>query len=441
MRRTLACLVAAASLTIGSGLDLAAGQGPAPARLGAEPVHQLMDQAYRAAYNLDIDEALALARKACAMAPDNSAPQRTLASILWLQILFRRGAVTVDHYLGGAVTRSQVNLPKPPADLDAEFKRVLGRAIDLAEAQVKLRPNDLQAQFDLGAAYAIQASYSASVEGSMTAAFRSARRAYDMQEGVLTRDPLRTDAGMVVGTYRYLVSALSLPSRLVAYMAGFGGDKQKGILLLEAAAQHPDSRVDAKTALLLIYTREGRHADVQRLAHELAAEFPRNRLFVLEEGAAAIRAGHAAEAEAALTRGLALFNQDPRPKIPGERALWLYKRGLARVNLNHLADATVDLHEAQGASPVSWVDGRIHVELGKIADVAGRRTDALGEYRSGKVLCEASNDPVCAAEASRFIRKPFSFSSSGGGTSSPPLPPHALAGGDPMIPAPLARTP
>src|SRR5262245_23862071 len=177
-------------------------------------------------------------------------------------------------------------------------------------------------------------------------------------------------------------------------MAGFGGGKEKGIELLEAAAQHPDSRIDAKTALLLIYTREGRHAEVQRLAHELGAEFPRNRLFVLEEGAAAIRAGHAAEAEAALTRGLAMFNQDTRPKIPGERALWLYKRGLARMNQNHPADATVDLHEAQGANPVSWVAGRIHVELGKVADLAGRRTDALGEYRSGKVLCETSNDPM-----------------------------------------------
>lgn len=410
MRSILPFVVATLVVTAAPGLSQTPSDPtPAQSRIAPDPAHELMDQAYRAAYSLDIDEALALARKACVMAPDDSAAHRTLASIVWLQILFRRGAVTIDYFLGGAVTRSQVNLPKPPADLDTEFKRVIARAIELAEAQVKLRPRDLQAQFDLGSAYGIQASYSASIEGSMSAAFKSARRAYDIQEEVLTRDPRRTDAGMVVGTYRYLVSALNLPSRLVAYVAGFGGGKEKGILLLEAATQHPDSRVDAKTALLLIYTREGRHADVQRLAHELGAEFPRNRLFTFEEGAAAIRAGRAAEAEAALTRGLAYFNQDPRPKIPGERALWLYKRGLARLNQNHLEDATADLHAAQGASPVSWVAGRIHVELGKLADLTGRRTDALGEYRSGKALCEASNDPTCAAEAARLIRRPFSF--------------------------------
>ena len=62
--------------------------------------------------------------------------------------------------------------------------------------------------------------------------------------------------------------------------------------------------------LVLIFSREGRHAEVERLARELQMEAPRNRLLVLEEGAAAIRAGRAREAEAALTRGLAVFARD-----------------------------------------------------------------------------------------------------------------------------------
>lgn len=365
--------------------------------------------AYRAAYSLDNDEALSLARQAVAAAPGESAAHRVLASILWLNILFRHGAVTIDHYLGGSLTKSNVSRPKPPADLDAEFKRELALAIELAEARVQRQPRDLQARFEAGAAYALQASYAASVEGRVTAAFGSARRAYDAQEEVLTKDPRRIDAGVVVGTYRYLVSVLALPSRLIAYMAGFGGGKEKGISLLEAAARHPDTRIDAKTALMLIYSREGRHADVQRLAREMAAEFPRNRLFLLEEGAAGIRAGRAAEAEAVLTRGLAVFDQDPRPKIPGERAMWLYKRGLARVNLNHPKDADVDLQEALRAEPVAWVRGRIHVELGKIADLGGRRNDALAAYRTAKAACDAGGDPVCVAEANRLLGRPFSM--------------------------------
>ena len=281
------------------------------------------------------------------------------------------------------------------------------RAIELAEARLKAQPNDLQAKYDAGAAYGLQASYAASVEGKMSSAFGAARRAYDAQEEVLTRDPKRVDAGLVVGTYRYVVSAMALPTRLLAYVAGFGGGKEKGIALLEAATGRQDTRVEAKMALMLVYSREGRHAEVERIARELGGEYPRNRLFKLEEGAAAIRAGRAAAAEAVLTRGIAAFDQDGRQKLPGERALWFYKRGLARLNLNHPKDAHVDLQEALRSEPVAWVRGRIHVELGKIADLEGRRPDAVAAYETAKVACERGSDPACVAEANRWSRQPF----------------------------------
>jgi tetratricopeptide (TPR) repeat protein len=263
--------------------------------------------------------------------------------------------------------------------------------------------------FDLGSAHALKASYTASVEGKVSAAFMSAKHAFDQQEAVMARDPSRTDAGLVVGVYRYLVASFSWPTRVVAYMAGFGGDKQKAMRLLEAAAGHPDTLVDARTALLLIYSREGRHADAERVARELRALAPRNRLLYLEEGSAAIRAGHGGIADEVLTLGLGVSAKDNRPKVPGERALWLYKRGLVRVNLNRPADASVDLNEALTAEPAGWVRGRVHVELGKIEDLGGRRATALEHYRTAKTTCETIRDPPCANEAGRLIRRPFKF--------------------------------
>ena len=128
---------------------------------------------------------------------------------------------------------------------------------------------------------------------------------------------------------------------------------------------------------------------------------------MLEEGAAAIRAGRAGAAEAVLTRGLAAFDQDTRPKLPGERALWFYKRGLARVNLNHPKDAHVDLQEALRSEPLAWVRGRTHVEIGKLADLEGRRADAVASYQTAKTACERGNDPACVTEANRWLRQPF----------------------------------
>ena len=60
---------------------------------------------------------------------------RALANVLWLNLLFQRGAVTVDHYLG-SFSSSTVDLKKPPADVDAEFRREVGKAIELAEQRV-----------------------------------------------------------------------------------------------------------------------------------------------------------------------------------------------------------------------------------------------------------------------------------------------------------------
>ncbi len=197
----------------------------------------------------------------------------------------------------------------------------------------------------------------ASVEGSMTSAFMSARNAYNAQEEVLSRDPKRSAAGVVVGTYRYLVSGLALPSRMFAYIAGFGGGKEEGIRLLETAARDQGSLVEARTALVLIYSREGRHADAYRLLGELVAAYPRNRLFVLEQGSAAIRAGKHAEADAILSAGLQALDRDTRPRMPGERALWLYKRGLARFGRDRRSEATADFQDALRNTPADWVQG------------------------------------------------------------------------------------
>ena len=370
------------------------------------PVNAAIEQAFRAVYNLDYDEAMAQARRAVAIGPNESQAHRTLAAVIWLRLLFRRGAVSIDFYLG-SLARQKASAAKADPELVAEFKTVLARAIELAESRLTQNPKDLQARFDVGAVYALQASYTASVEFSMTSAFRSARRAFDEQEEVLARDPNRVGAGLVVGLYRYLISVLSLPTRLFAYVAGFGGGKEKGIQMLEAAVRAPETRTDAKTALMLVYSREGRHSEVITLARELRTEFPRNRLFLLEEGAAAIRAGRAAEAEAVLTQGIGALDTDTRPKVPGERAYWHYKRGLARVLLRNLDAARTDLHTAQQSLPIGWVNGRINLELGKIADLSGRRPEAVTSYRTAKSICDANDDTVCSAEASRLQRRPY----------------------------------
>src|SRR5712691_5919067 len=66
-------------------------------------VTAVVKQAFRAAYSLDENEALTLARRGVAMGPEEPSAHRALASILWLDILFKRGAVVSDQYLSGSL--------------------------------------------------------------------------------------------------------------------------------------------------------------------------------------------------------------------------------------------------------------------------------------------------------------------------------------------------
>jgi len=366
------------------------------------------DEVWAAAYNLDYERALILARQDVTAHPDDSARHRVLATIVWMDILFARGGITIDHYLGG-LTSSRIPLPPPSERAANEFKDQLTRAIDLGEAAVKRDSRDVDARYDLGAAYGLQASYTATVDGDVGKAMGAARRAYRAHQWVLDHAPERRDAGLVVGTYRYAVASLSLPKRLLAYLAGFGGGKERGLGLVEGAVEDPGTRTAARLALALMYSREDRQADALAVLKALFAEHPRNRLLQMEIGSAAWRAGEAEEAELAFSEGLAWHDRDPRPKIPGERAMWLYKRGMARVSLNHLDAAIGDLRLALDESPVGWVRGRVHLELGKVADLRLDRSGALAEYLTAAELCRTHRDPWCREEAARWKRNPYEF--------------------------------
>lgn len=361
-------------------------------------------EAFELSYNLDRQQALSMLRQAAVARPDDPAAHRAVASVLWFTILFARGAVTSDHYLG-SFSRTQVELSKPPADLDAEFRAHVERAIALAEARVRAAPRDAGARYDLGAALGLRASYIATVEGKLFAGFKAARRAYDEHEAALTIDPGMRDAGLIVGMYRYVVSTLSLPLRMMAYVAGFGGGRERGIEIMEDTARHGgESRTDAMFALVLVHNRERRYDDALRILSDLRARYPRNRLVLLEAGSTALRAKRYQQAVGLLTEGLAMVGRETRPLIPGERALWQYKRGTAHAGLGQIEAARADLAAATSPGAQAWVAGRAHAELARIALRTRDHGTARTHAARSESLCREGSDPRCVDDARQLMR-------------------------------------
>jgi tetratricopeptide (TPR) repeat protein len=136
---------------------------------------------------------------------------------------------------------------------------------------------------------------------------------------------------------------------------------------------------------------------------DLQRAFPRNRILWLEAGATALRGGRAADAERFLSAGIAMTAKDARPRMFGEDALWLQKRGAARVALGRLAEAEADVRKALTLESRPWVAGRAHAELGKIADLRQDRAAARAQFQQAVTIADANNDPIGAAAARRWL--------------------------------------
>jgi tetratricopeptide (TPR) repeat protein len=354
-------------------------------------------------YNLDHAEAVAVFKQAIAEDPLDPAGYRLLAAGVWISLLFQQGAITVDDYLGQA--RAQVVRSTPAAGLAATFHDALAQALKRSEARLRARPADADAHYQMGAAYGFLASYTATVEGRVLGSFGSARRAYREHARALALAPERKDAGLIVGMYRYAVSEMSAPLRLAAWLAGMGSDRARGLRMVEAAARYPsDAQPNALFTLVLLYNREARYDDALRVIGELERRYPRNRLLWLEAGVTALRAGRPVEARASLEQGLARLARDGRSRAPGEDARWRLAYGATLVALKDTGPAERELRAALEGATRDWVRGRVHKELGKLADLADDRPRALDEYRLADRLCRRDGDSACADDVSGLIR-------------------------------------
>jgi tetratricopeptide (TPR) repeat protein len=257
--------------------------------LGTDAGASLRDEGLAHGYNLEYAAALDTFRAAIALDPEDGNAHRLAAATIWMQILFLRGAVTVEDYLGQAQAKHK--RAAPPADLEKAFYEHLARADAIAESRLRADATDVDARYQRGAAAGLRASYIATVEGRVRDSLGSAKRAYTEHTRVLALDPSRKDAGLIVGTYQYAVASLSLPLRLLARLRGFGSGKASGIRLVEDAARYPGHvQTSAQFMLVLFYNRERRYADALEVLRVLQARYPRNYLLAREIESTTLRA-------------------------------------------------------------------------------------------------------------------------------------------------------
>ncbi|HSS20931.1 MAG TPA: tetratricopeptide repeat protein [Pyrinomonadaceae bacterium] len=391
----------------------------APASLTAadsQKLEELRRAGIEALYNLDYDKAQKEFKEIVRLYPSSPAGPQLLAARLWIKTLYDTRRLQASLYSSEGFYSSGDDKVDP--NLVAEFRGLSRDAKRLAELQLKQNPKDVDALDWLAVIEGLKATFEEAVERRHFAALRDGNDAVDHHRDVLKLDPTRIDANLTIGLYEYAVASLPLPVRVVVGVAGFRGSKKKGLALIEDVMKNGHwSSEDAKTLLIVLYTREKRFADALVLARELAAKYPRNYLFRLEaadalvsqaeveRGNKNIGAAVLAEREAFATFEEILHDRTVRDTVSRALDLVHFKYGEVLLTAGEGERAA---KEFLAATRVDHAEPSLvtmaHLYAARAYDLAGKRDDALAQYR--EVL---TRPDIYAAhdEAKKGLRQPY----------------------------------
>jgi hypothetical protein len=259
-------------LAVTVALPAAASEGPTS-----------LEQGYRLMYGLDFASAGRVFLQWRADHPrDPLGPMSEAASLLFAE-LDRTGILQAQFFVNDSSFTSKKPPAPPAAGLRERFDAMLASAETLARARLRDEPRDSDALFALTMVYGLRADYAALIEGRGMAALSYTRQAARLARTLLEVAPDYADAYLSTGISQYIVGSLVAPLRWLLRIAGFSGDKAKGIEELKLTAERgrflgPFARI----LLTIAYLREHDMARAQELLVGLQREFPSNPLFARE---------------------------------------------------------------------------------------------------------------------------------------------------------------
>ena len=127
----------------------------------------------------------------------------------------------------------------------------------LADARLKKNPNDTAAMYAEGISYGLRSNYYWVVKKSWHDSLKDATAARKLHNRISELEPNNVDARLVQGLHDYIVGSLPLGYKMLGFMIGIHGDKEKGIRTVQDVAKNGKlNRVDAEIFLCALYRRE-----------------------------------------------------------------------------------------------------------------------------------------------------------------------------------------
>jgi len=368
-----------------------------------------------ALYNIDYDKAERDFKEIVRLLPNHPGGYQLLAARVWIKTLYESRRLQSSLYSNESFYASGDDKVDPK--IVTEFRNLTRQARQLAEAKLKQEPKNVEALDFLANTEGLKASFEEAVERRHFAALRDGNDAVDHHREVLKLDPKYIDAQITIGLYEYVVGSLPLPVKILAGATGYRGSKKRGLAMLEQVAKEGRwAQDDAKSVLILLYTREKRFNDVLTLTRELSAKYPRNYLLRLETADALVAQAGVKRKEKDLMAAVqlekeafAVFDELLRDRNvrDASRALDLihFKYGEVLLLAGYHERAAKEFLAATKVERAE--EGLVtmaHLYAARAYDVGGKREEALTQY---KTVLTRPNVYDAHDEAKRGLQKAY----------------------------------
>jgi len=315
----------------------------------------------------------------------------------------------VGHFYRGATYWWMFLVELEDDEIGHSAEANLDLAIEKGRARLDRDPEDLEALFYTGGAYGFRARYRILKRQWWGAAW-DGKRGRDLLEKVAALDPEWVDTDLGLGMYNYYVDVLPAYFKVLAVVAFIpAGDRERGLEQLgRAMREGVYARSEARFFLFdIMKDHEKDYVTALHHARELARAYPENPFFPLLQ--AIVYTNHLGRWRESIATLESLLEQL-------ETSAFMFAEGVAVRARYFLAKtyffrgdndrARVEFERILASDPdgPTWVLVWTHLRLGQIHDLAGRRPEAVREYR--KVLeMEKSGETHRAAR--QWIREPF----------------------------------
>ncbi len=365
-----------------------------------------VSSAYDQFYNLEYDQAISDFTTEAEQHPSEPNAWNHLAHAILYRALYRSGALESELVTGSNPFLRREKVKSTPEE-DQRFHDAIDKAMGLSQTTLRENPDDPRALGALGASYAVRGNYNFLVRKAWVDALHDATDARNAHKRLCQIEPDNVDARLILGVYDYVLGSVPVAYRILGFVAGYHGNRQRGIETLQTVAHDGKSnKMDAEVLLVAIYRREHRPEDAIPLLEDLTQRFPRNHLFRFEIVQMYSDQGDKDHAlvEIAQIWKLHQGNAPGFGDLAPERIHYLEGNFLFWYNdldqaLDHMKRVTAKVHELDlNTGIMSWM------RLGQIYDLEDRHAQAVAAYR--KAIAMAPQSEV-GKESRSYIARPY----------------------------------